>query len=206
LGWDPVPVFARAFYRGYSSEYIPEITWLPPRWLGSIQTGYLHQPEVRASFDVLNELVRIHMVQRTDVPGGFRYNLTMRALDYYWDDDPYRVNPGGEPYLCYSTIVPQRVLWSQPIHTEEDRNGRKVQVFRAAFQWSVSADADWANDALLRSHSVVLPPTQSPTIAKFVSVDGDWDIQNIYSRTQALPRVVDASVWPSLPFRVSSRK
>src|SRR5579864_563478 len=75
LGWDPVPVFARAFYRGYSSEYIPEITWLPPRWLGSIQTRYLHQPEVRASFDLLNELVRIHMVQRTDVPGGFRYNL-----------------------------------------------------------------------------------------------------------------------------------
>jgi len=122
----------------------------------------------------------------------------MRALDYYWERTQYRNNPGGEPYLCYSTIIPERATWNQPVHIEKDRDGHLIQTFRAAFKWRASPIANWANDRLLRSHSVILAPIFSSTIAKFVNVNGDWVIQNIYSRTQALPRVADASVWAPL--------
>ncbi len=186
LGWDPVPVLAGVFYRGYSTEYISEIKWLPAQWIGIVHLKDLRDPEVRASYTVLSELVRAHMVERTTVLGGFRYHLTMRALDYYWERTQYHNNPGGEPYLCYSTIVPQRVLWNQPVHTERDRDGHPIQTFRAAFEWRASPIAEWANDPMLRSHSVILAPMFSPTIAKFVNVDGDWVIQ------------ADASVWPPL--------
>lgn len=198
VGWDPVPVLAGVFYRGYSAEYVPAVKWLPAQWIGTVRSKYLAEPEVRASFDVMNELVRAQMLERSTVPGGFRYNLTMNALDYYWERDSYRDNPDGQSYLCYSRIIPERVLWSQPIHLEIDRNGRPVQVFRAKFTWRPSPDADWANDASLRSHSVILPPLESPAVAKFVNDDGDWVIQNVYAPTVTLPRVADASVWPRL--------
>jgi len=198
VGWDPVPVLAGVFYPGYSAEYIPEIKWLPAQWIGTVRTKYLAEPEIRASFDVMNELVRAKMLERNAVPGGFRYNLTESALDYYWEHDRYRDNSGGQPYLCYSRIIPERVLWAQPLHVEKDSDGHPIQVFRAKFTWRPSPDADWANSAALRSHSVVLPPIESPAIAKFVNVDGDWMIQNVYAPTPALPRVADASVWPPL--------
>ena len=195
VGWDPVPVQAGVFYRGYSAEYVPEIKWLPAQWIGTVQSKYLAEPEVRQSFDLMNELVRAQMLERSAMPGGFRYNLTKSALDYYWERDSYRDNPGGQPYLCYSRIIPERVLWSQPVHIELDRDGRPIQVFRAEFTWRSSPGADWANSASLRSHSVILPPIESPAIAKFVNDDGDWVIQNVYAPTPTLPRVADASVW-----------
>lgn len=198
LGWDPVPVFAGAFYRGYSTEYVPDVKWLPAQWIGIVHSQDLRNPDVRASYDVLNELLRVGMVERNVMPGGFRYHLTMRALDYYFERTQYRNNPGGESYLCYSAIVPQRVLWNQPIHIEKDRDGQPIQAFRAAFEWRASPIADWASSALLRSHSVILPPLESPTIAKFVNVDGDWVIQNVSASIATLPRVTDAAVWPPL--------
>lgn len=58
LGWDPVPVDG-TYYPGYSAELQDKNSWLPALWLGSIQPSDLRQPDGRAAYEVLNELVRV---------------------------------------------------------------------------------------------------------------------------------------------------
>ncbi len=198
LGWTPVPV-AGTYYPGFSTEYRAAVTWLPPLWVGSVHAADAANPQALAASAVLKHLVRAGMLHASPVPGGRHYFLTMRALPYYFDRSDYGNNPEHYPYLCYSTIVPERVAWTQPVHTEPDGTPPvRREVFRAEFQWRPSAPASWAEDAVLRRHSVILGPAGTSIVAKFVSVGGTWEIENIYAGGAHQPRLVDAAAWPQL--------
>lgn len=198
LGWDPVPV-AGAFSPGYSSEFRQKVEWLPAFWLGKIQAGELAHADARVAYNVLNALARKGLLEKHSVAGSFQYNLTMAGLPYYFDQNQFGNNPDHLPYLCYSTIVPMDLKWSQALHIERIGDELlRMQVFRAAFTWRASADADWANDAFLRSHSVILVPTQSPALAKLVNWGGYWEVEHMYTFTPMLPKLVDASAWPGV--------
>ena len=198
LGWDPVPV-AGTYYPGYSAELQDTNSWLPALWLGSIHTSDLRQPDGRAAYEVLNELVRVGMLERKQVAAAFHYRLTLRAVPYYFDDNEYGDNPEHWPYLCYSRMVPTQVVWNQAIREERYGEGsQQAEAFRVAFEWQPSPVPLWANDATLRSHSVILAPRRIRVIAKFIKRDRQWAIDNLYSSAPFQPYVVDASVWPRL--------
>ncbi len=198
LGWVPVP-FDGTYYEGYSAELDETDWWLPPKWVGSVNSSELKHADVRVTYELLNELVSVGMLDRDRVHGGFRYHLTMRALPFYFDENDFGNNPEHFAYLCYSGIVPQRVIWNQPIHVEQVHGGSgKTQVFRAAFEWLPSTVAPWADSAFIQSHSVILAPTKGPIVVKFVNRQGTWEISNVHLFASALPRIgfADASAWP----------
>ncbi|HEV2261944.1 MAG TPA: hypothetical protein VGR69_06645 [Candidatus Rubrimentiphilum sp.] len=184
LGWDPVPI-ATTFIPGFSAEYRPPVEWLPPFWLGAIQNDELRDPSARVAFDLLNHLAKQSLVEKHVTPFGFRYNLTMAGLAFYLESSQYGNNVDHLPYLCYSRIVPTKIVWAQPIR----------QTYRAGFQWSAGDGAPWANDPFLRSHSVILAPTKSPAIAKIVRFGGSWEVVRLYAGSM-LPQLSDAAVWP----------
>jgi len=193
LGWAPVPV-AGTYYPGYSIEASDERAWLKALWIGVVRADALSRPDVRATYDVLDQLAQAGLVVKRRFPQGFFYHLTVRALPYYFDGNDFGNNPDHIPYLCYSRVVPDRVVWSQSVRAER-AGGRTADVFRAAFHWHASEIAPWAASPLLRSHSVVLAPTQSPVVATFVQVQSSWLIETIVTAGRPVPRLADASVW-----------
>jgi hypothetical protein len=197
LGWVPVPA-GDTYHRGYSAELDETDWWLPPTWSGVIRASELRRPDVKATYDVLNELVRAGVVQLQTSADRFRYHLTWQGLRYYFDGDDFGNNPSHNSFVCFSGMEPQRVIWSEPVHVEQNRDGSgETQVFRAAFEWRPGPPAAWANDAFLQSHSVILEPVNGPLVVRFVNRRGEWEID--YPRATALPRLgfADASVWPA---------
>lgn len=193
LGWAPVPIDG-TYYPGYSIESSDEGSWLKAMWIGFVATNELKRPDVRATYDVLDELTRAGLVVKRRFPRGYRYHLTVSAMPYYYSSNDFGNNPDHIPYLCYSTIVPDRVVWNQPVRMEPIGT-RTAGVFRAAFEWHASERAPWAASAVLRSHSVRLAPARGALVAKFANVDGKWIVENIYSTERRVPRLADASVW-----------
>lgn len=187
LGWHPVPV-ASSYYRGYTAHLRGSGWWLPPMWAVSIADAQLGKPDVDDVASVLNDLVQKHLLSRKRVAGGSNYFLTFQAFDYFYGSDDYGDNAESWPYLCYSTIHPTRIRWVQKMHFETI-GGKRRRVFHAEFDWAASAPAEWAGDAILRSHSVVLAPVASPAVAKFVDWDGDWEVAKIYAPGTMLPSV-----------------
>lgn len=195
LGWSPVAVDG-TYYPGVSVTLYEEGVWLPARWIGRVRTRDLARADVRAVTGVLNELARAGMLVRTNVPSGVRYHLTIAAQPFYYDESAFGNNPDHIPYLCYSTIVPQRVVSSGPVRRERLRYGSHDEnAFHATFEWIPSPAAAWANDAFLHMHSVKLGPAESPATATFVNRHGEWRIAELSAPTPA-GRIVDASVWP----------
>ncbi len=195
LGWSPVAV-AGTYYPGVSVRAGEQGVWLPAVWLGHVRTRDLARADVRAVRDVLDALARAGMVVRTSDRDGFRYRLSRAGYSFFYDESDFRNNPDHIPYLCYSTIVPQRVLWSDRVHRERSRDGsHDVDAFRAAFAWTPSPVANWANDAFLRRRSVKLGPAENPVIASFVKDNDDWRVVELSTR-YPLGRIVDASAWP----------
>jgi hypothetical protein len=185
LGWDPVPA-AGSFYPGYSAEFEQTGVWLKSYWIGYVGKRDLGRPDVRVAAAILNELVRDGLLERTRWQSGSFYHLTLRALPYYYEDNAYGDNPEHMPYLCYSGITPNRVLWNSLI-----QHGS----FHAAFEWRAATRASWAQNDFLRAHSVILPPVDSPVLVTFANVDGGWNITRL-NAPHMLPRVVDVNVWP----------
>jgi hypothetical protein len=185
VGWNPVPV-GGSYYLGYSAEYWQDGVWLRPFWLGRVTTAYLSDANVRLSYDLMNKLMRVGLLERTVVRGGYIYNLTTAAMQYYYEDDAFGNNPEHWPYLCFSRIVPRRVLWIRKL---------SPHAFRAAFEWETTPAAPWANDAFFRTHSVVLPPWENPVVAIFSNSGGTWHVTSLTTRGAMLPRVVDDAAW-----------
>ncbi len=160
LGWVPVPVDG-TYVQGYSAELDQTDWWLPPKWVGSIRIDRLKHRDARVTYALLNELVRVGMLDRNRVKNSFRYHLTWRALSYYFDENDFGNNPEHYSFLCYSKIAPQRVVWNEPIHRERI-GGSETDVFRAKVEWLPGPVAAWAEDAFLQSHSVTLVPARDP--------------------------------------------
>jgi hypothetical protein len=196
LGWAPVTVISRTYYPGYTSGHSTYEEWLDAIWRGAVHDRDLSHRDVRAVFDVLNALVAHGLMTRERARNGYEYHLTMAAVPYFYGGDNFDDNHGNLPYLCYSTVVPTRIAWGQRIHSEINEYAMIRQpVFRVAFDWTSSAPAEWANDRVIREHSVVLPPVFSPALAKLSYRFGDWHVPNIFSNDMNLPRVVDPAVW-----------
>ena len=195
LGWSPVPNVG-TYYPGISVTVQENGVWLPAVWVARVRRHDLARPDVRTAAAVLDELTRKGVLERTPVRDGFRYRLTRVGWDFYYDENDYGNNPDHIPYLCYSTIVPQRVVWSEPARRERSRDGSHDEdVFRAAFAWRQSPVAAWANDAFLRTHSVTMGPTENQLTATFANRHGEWIIVQLGTPTPT-GRVVDPSAWP----------
>lgn len=147
LGWNPQPI-ASSYYPAYSREYRENAVWLHPYWLGLVRRSELTDPNVRLAYNVMNTLVRAGMLERTIRTDGLYYRLTVAALRYYFENNRYGNNPDHLPYLCYSRLIPQRVLFS---HRLSDG------AFRVAFDRRAGTIAPWAKDPSLQDHSIMLP-------------------------------------------------
>lgn len=185
LGWAPVPV-AGTFYPGYSLRLNDETSWIKPLWLGSATRSDLLEPQARAAKAALDALVRVGMIERLKVSRGYHYRLTVAAMNYYYDENQFGNNPDRVPYLCSSTLIPDRIDWHE--NTGKD-------VFRVAFSWHTSEEPEWAKDTNVRAYSVIMGPARSPALAKFVYRDDEWQIVNIYAPA-APSHVANAAVWP----------
>lgn len=181
LGWVPVPV-AGTYYPGYSARVQDENIL----WAGSIRRSDLHRSDVRETAAVMNELVRAGMLTGDRSSEYDRYYLTDAALPYYYGGNRYNDNPEHYPYLCYSHIVPQKVVWKEPIHRE---NGTRT--FHVRFTWKTSAFAAWANDAFLRERSIVLAPRERAMPTQFTECKRGWEIVMVGSpETNLFPQVM----------------
>jgi hypothetical protein len=197
LGWTPVPV-AGTYYPGVSVTLTEEGVWLPARWIGRVRSRDLARADVRAAFDVMNELTRAGLLDRDHhVPGLWRYNLTSAGQRFFYDDSAYGENPDHIPYLCYSTIVRQRIASVSPIERARSRDGtRDLDTFVAAFEWAPSPVPAWADNAFVRAHSVTLGPAEHPAVAQFQDVGGNWTVTRLAGTQSPTARVVDAAAWP----------
>lgn len=200
LGWNIVPLHGFAIPGTFVevSEYGNGRIWLPAMWLARVDARRLQRADVRATAELLDALTRVGMLGRQRGPHASLYYLTNAALPYFFADSGRGNDPDALSYLCYSAIVPERVLWTQPVHVEASTKGDE-RVFRAGFAWRGGPIAEWARDPFIRSHSVVLTPTRSPAVAKFVQHGRTWSLVTIYSAEPPLPVVVDASAWPPAP-------
>ncbi len=188
LGWNPTPIYG-TYYPGYDVELEESDWWLPPIWLGYLPQSVAYDRRARTAERVLELLASAGMVKRNIFSEASYYHITDAAFVYYYDDDDFGNNPGHAPYLCYSSIVPQRVVWKQPVHLESG-----VLTFRATIAWSASSPALWAANPALQKYSVTLAPTRSPLIVRFAKTGDGWQIANVYP---AAPNVLaDAAAWP----------
>jgi len=200
LGWAPVPV-ASTYFEGYTATLGGYDEFLDAIWRGRIEASELHKPDALAVFNVLNHLVQAGMLVRTARAGGYDYFLTWDAVPYYYASSRYRNNRGSLPYLCYSTIVPERIAWMQRIDNKKNVSVRVsgVQWFLISFEWQPSRLPSWASDQFLRSHSVVLAPITSPTTARLYFAHAQWHLLNIYDRGSKFAAPSRSGIWPTWP-------
>lgn len=193
LGWKPV-VIAGTYYPGYiASLQNYEEVW-DAVWRGRIAASDVTKPDVRAVYGVLNHLVKAGLLTRTRTPSSYDYYLKYEALPYYNDRSLYGNNNGAMQYLCYSKIVPDRIVRLERIRPPSEWTGR-AQWYQASFAWRVTVSAAWARDPFLRAHSVVLSPMSSPTTALMFYADKEWHVADISGKRWMLPRVADAAAW-----------
>jgi hypothetical protein len=186
LGWNPVPA-GGYYYPGYSTSYQKPGVWLPPLWLGVIYDDQRNDADVRASYDVINALISVGMVRVERRSHATFYHLTMNAVPYYFNSNNYGEDPDGIPMLCYSTIVPTKILSTSAVVGGS---------FKATFQWRPSPPAGWAATTFFRTHSIILPPLQETAIATFRKYPWGWSMHSLSTSAPMLGRPVDASVWP----------
>ena len=195
LGWNPVPTAADGiYYPGRTLVVHEEGVWFTALWLARVRASRLEDPDVRATVTVLDELVRLGMLQRTRRRTVATYRLTPRAIPYFYAQDDYGNNPSGQPYLCYSRIVPERIAWRRAL--QSSAASHREPAFRVAFVWNASAAASWARSAVLERHSVLLAPTTNPAIATIVGDGRDRRVVRLWAPGLDLSRVVDVSAWP----------
>ena len=195
LGWAPVKA-GGTYYPGYTATLATYVEFLDAIWRGRVENGDLHKPDALAVYNVLNHLVEADMLVRTSRAAGFDYYLTWNSIPYFYASNSYNDNHGSLPYFCYSTIVPERILWVGPTLPTRNERIRRGHLFRVSFSWKPSAPASWADDGFLRSHSVILAPTHNPITAKLFYFDGQWWLLSMYDGTWMFPKLVDAAAWP----------
>lgn len=203
LGWNPVRVDDGFFYVGYSAELDETYWFVSPPWAAGFGPHEPVDPAGRTARDVLAHLEAAGMVDETRRRWGVKFNLSGAGFERFFDHDNFGNNRLDFPYICYSTIAAKAIIWKQPVRLESDPYGPgRVQTFRVAFTWTISTDSSWRPDAFIRAHSIVLGPTRSPAIAKFVRRGDDWVLDNLYPGSS--DRVTEPAAWPTDPPSKSS--
>ena len=174
--------------------------WLPPLWEAYVESNP-RRPSTRLVGEILDDLMRKGLVQRTPRLHGDEYYLTLKAFPYYSDGYFHGLNPLRASYLCYSDIVPERVLWTRNV--TGPTSGSTVS-YQAAFQWKEGPSAAWAQgDPLIQSHSVVLSPAATPLVLTFSEHNKSWKMGDIEG--SPFGTLVDTNAWRELNQRVALR-
>lgn len=186
LGWVPVRV-GNTYYPGYSAEMQDVNSWVPALWLGSVHAQDVTKSDIRVTYSILNALVRNGLLESRQTPRGRHYNLTLRGMGYYSDRNEFGNNPDHLAYMCFSQIVPRRIVWNQA----PSGGAKNAHALKASFEWRRSEAAPWAT-GFFRTHSVILSPTRTPATATFVLRDKEWHVQSL---SQTAPQIVQPSAW-----------
>ncbi len=172
LGWDTVPVDGGDVL-GASIEFVPNGWWINPTWSGYVPNDAVRNPDVRKITAFMRVLERHGLVQQTRHHHGTLYDLTMRGVRYYSDDDFFRDNRLDSPLLCY---------------THYDVVGHRVQASGAGFRelridWHSSRAASWAeHDSAIRANTIIMGPRTSPIFVRYTATGNNWQITAIRSQ------------------------
>jgi hypothetical protein len=189
LGWSPVVLRAGRYYPGYDATTLDAGAWLQAIWIAVVRKNDA-RPAVHGVQRVLDELTRIGMLDRIDLGDRLRYHLTAHGTAFYYDEDRYGDNTERWPYMCFSRIRPDHIIWR---HAQTAAPGG-APVERVAFAWTASPPNEWVTP-LLRSRGVVLSPVASPAVATLVRAGDRWTVAKI---DFSLPVVEDPSAWNPL--------
>lgn len=187
LGWRPVVLPWGGYYPGYDASTVEDGVWLQALWIGTMRKRDEMLPDVHRTAHVLDGLVQRGLLERIELRDRFRYHLTPRGARYYYDDDRFGNNPEHWPYLCFSRLVPERIV-------ADARSGH------VTFVWSDETVDAWATRELQR-YAIVLAPVVNPA-AIIVRPHG----RSLNARyALPLPSVVSRSAWvPRIPPRAEA--
>jgi hypothetical protein len=194
LGWEPAPVDG-SYVPSYSIEYSPRDAWLPPLWLGFLPDWARSTTEGRSTYRLLTALAGADLVEGERGSHGTLYRLTERAAPFYFEGNDFGNNPLHLPYLCYSTIVPDR-LTSSAGKRKGQRDGITA-TFTVRFAWHSHSNAAWAADPVIQHYSVNLAPAQSPAVVEVAKREGTWEVARAYY--DATNTLADPSAWAASP-------
>ena len=184
LGWMPIAA-SGFYYPSYTIEYRPGGVWLRPLWLGAIFNDQESDPHIRKVAEVMDALTAAGMVEQSAMRRVRIYRLTPKAVPYYSDENSYGDNPEHLPFLCYTRLLPKKVVSVAP---------RPHHMLDVTFFWSESPPSIWAND-YLRAHSVILPPLANPVTTTLEEDQYGWHIRNLRSHAPMLGHVSNLRAW-----------
>jgi hypothetical protein len=111
--------------------------WLQALWIAVIPKRDLEQSPARTVHAVLDELTALGLLERIDLRDRFRYHLSDRGSRYFYNENRLGDNSERWPYMCYSRIVPQRIVWK----TSSRRNDGVEHV--AYVSWRTTSPQTW---------------------------------------------------------------
>ncbi len=191
LGWFPDSRRWRAYFPGYNADIAARGVMFEALWVGVVPERTLEDPHAVAVEAVLDELTRLGLLVRHELPGEIRYNLTEQGERYYYERNDLGNNVESWPYLCYSRLRAGNVAWAGRPSTVAEAGGNDLTA-RIRFSWEPTADAPWASP-FIKAHAVELNPTSSPAAATVRRYpDGEWAISRI---DFSFPLVEDRLAW-----------
>ena len=191
LGWYPDFRSWRAYFPGYSADIVDRGVMFEALWVGVVPEHKLNDPHVIAVKALLDELARLGMLTRRDIPGAVRYNLTREGAQYFYERTELGNNEEQWPYLCFSRLHARNVVWTSRPSRHGRGRGADVTA-RVRFSWEPSEDAPWAT-RFVKEHAVELNPTKSPAEATALRLyDGRWGLMKV---DFAFPLVENPSAW-----------
>lgn len=192
LGWFPDSRPWRGYVSSYDADVVDPGAVFHGLWTGVLPARSLGEAHAVAVKGILDELTRLGLMVRRDLPDGFRYNLTREGEQYYYERDNLGDNNEAWPYLCFSRLHAKNVAWASRPSKSAGKNG--VVTARVRFTWEPAAAADWVTP-FLRAHAVELNPTSSPAVATaYRRYDGTWRLAEL---DFAFPLVENRSAWVS---------
>jgi hypothetical protein len=106
------------------SEIEQPEAWIGATWLGYVPYAEVKKPRVRVIYRLLDDLVAVGVANRSSARRGWKFNLTLAAMPFFFDGNELANNPLREPFLCYSEVVPEKVLSVQTL-----RDGDTLMTF-----------------------------------------------------------------------------
>jgi len=190
LGWFPDSRRWRGYFPGYNADVAARGVEFEALWVGVVPERTLDDPHAGAVKAVLDELTRLGLLTRTEIPGALRYNLTREGVRYYYERDDLGNNVEFWPYLCFSRLRAKDVAWASRPSKSGTAYGDVTA--RIRFTWEPAVDAPWATP-FVRAHAVEMNPTSSPAEATVRRpFDGEWRVTRI---DFSFPLVEHPSAW-----------
>jgi hypothetical protein len=190
LGWFPDSRPWRGYFPGYNADVTDKGAALQALWVAVLpaRTNDRHAAAIGA---VLDELTRLGLLARDELPGQLRYHLTREGERYYYEDNHLGNNVEAWPYLCFSRLHARDVAWaSRP--SKGGKAYRNDVTARIRITWEPAVNAPWATP-FVKADAVELNPTSSPAVATVRRhSDGTWGVAQF---DFAFPLVENPSAW-----------